>query len=84
MKVRLIQVWQQKAVTAKSTLISRYCKLIDLQPPSYYRINLRQARLSSVNNTQIALKMAFTASGQNYGSSRLLQLLHNQNNVAGC
>ena len=28
--------------------------------------------------------MAFTVSGQNYGSSRLLQLLHNQSNGAGC
>ena len=28
--------------------------------------------------------MAFTVNGQNYGSSRLLQLLHNQSSGAGC
>ena len=33
---------------------------------------------------KIALKMAFTVSGQNYGSSRHLQLLHNQSSGAGC
>ena len=83
MKVKLVQVWQQKAVSAKSTPISRCGKLIDLQPSSYYAITVRQALLSKVNNTQIALKAAFMASGQTYGSRRLVQVLNNQGDVIG-
>ena len=83
MKVKLVQVWQQKAVSAKSTPISRCGKLIDLQPSSYYAITVRQALLSKVNNTQIALKAAFMASGQAYGSRRLVQVLTNQGDVIG-
>ena len=36
-----------------------------------------------MNNTQIALKAAFMASGQTYGSRRLVQVLTNQGDVIG-
>ena len=78
MKVQLVKVWQQKAVSAKSTTISRCCKLIDLQPSSYYAITVRQALPPKVDNTQIALQAAFMASGQSYGSRRLMRALNRQ------
>lgn len=44
----------KKAVSAKSSTVSRCCKLIDLQPSSYYAITMQQALLPKVDNTQIA------------------------------
>ena len=83
MKVKLVQVWQQKAATAKSTSINRCCKLIDLQPSSYYAITVRQALPPKVDSTQIALQAAFMASGQTYGSRRLVRTMNNQGFVIG-
>ena len=77
-QVNLVQVWQQKAVSANATPISRCCKLIDLQPSSYYAITVRQASPPKVDHTQIVLKAAFIASGQTYGSRRLARTLNNQ------
>ena len=78
MKVKLVTTWQQKATLAKSTSISRCCNLIDLQPSSYYAITSQQALPPKVDHTQIALKAAFIASGQTYGSRRLVRVLNRQ------
>ena len=83
MKVKLVQVWQQKAATAKSTSINRCCKLIDLQPSSYYAITGHLALPPKMDHTQIALKAAFMASGQTYGSRRLMRTLNNQGLAVG-
>ena len=79
----MVQVWQQKAVSAKSTPISRCCKLIDLQVSSYYAITVRQALPPKIDTTRVALKVAFMASGQTYGSRRLVRTLNNQGDVIG-
>ena len=78
MKVKLVQVWQQKAVSTKSTSINRCCKLIDLQPSSYYAITVQQALSPKVDATQVVLNTAFMASGQTYGSRRLMRVLNKQ------
>ena len=83
MKVKLVQVWQQKAALTKSTTISRCCKLIDLQPSSYYAIMVQLALPPRVDNAQIALQAAFMTSGQTYGSRRLVSVLNRQGFNAG-
>ena len=83
MKVELVQVWQQKAIYTKPMSINRCCKLIDLQVSSYYAITVRQALPPKIDTTRVALKVAFMASGQTYGSRRLVRTLNNQGDVIG-
>lgn len=78
MKVKLVQVWQQKAIPHQSASISRCCKLIDLPSSSYYAITMQQALPPKVDHMQLALKAAFIASGQTYGSRRLMRALNKQ------
>jgi putative transposase len=78
MKVKLVQVWQQKATPSQAIPISRCCALIDLNPSSYYAITTQQAFVPKVDSTQTALKAAFMASGQTYGSRRLMRVLSRQ------
>lgn len=72
MKVNLVSTWQQKApdvsaVNSKVYCTQRYCKLIELNTSSYYAIKARQALPAVIKPEQVALKSAFTASGQTYG-----------------
>ena len=83
MKVKLVNVWQQKALSTPAISVRRCCALIDLQASSYYAITVRQTLPPKVDSTQIALKAAFVASGQTYGSRRLVRVLHKQGYVIG-
>lgn len=57
--------------------------MIGLSAPGYYAITERQALPPKLDNTQLALKAAFMASGQTYGSHRLVRTLNNQGFVIG-
>ena len=83
MKVKLVQVWQQRATRAKSIPVSHCCQLIGLSPSSYYAITGQQALPPKVDALPLALKAAFIASGQTYGSRRLLRVLNKQGFTVG-
>ncbi len=88
MKVNLVNTWQQKAphgsaVSNKTYSTQRYCKLIGLNTSSYYAIKARQAIPAVIKPEQIALKASFMASGQTYGSRRLVQTMRHQGFTIG-
>jgi putative transposase len=88
MKVNLMSTWQQKAshvsaVNSKAYSTKRYCKLIGLNTSSYYAIKARQALPVIIKPEQTALKATFMASGQTYGSRRLVKAMHRQGFTMG-
>jgi putative transposase len=78
MKVKLVNIWQQKAISTKVIPVQRCCKLIDLAPSRYYAIARQQALPAQVDAAQIALNAAFAASGKTYGSRRLMRVMRKQ------
>ena len=78
MKVKLVQLWQQKATHAKSVPVSHCCQLSGLSPSSDYAIAVQQTLPLKVDSAPIALKAAFIASEQTYGSRRLVRVLNQQ------
>lgn len=88
MKVKLVSTWQQKAphvsaVNNKTYSTLRYCKLIGLNTSSYYAIKARQALPVAIKPEQIALKATFMASGQTYGSRRLVKAMRHRGYIIG-
>ena len=88
MKVKLVSTWQQKAphvsaVNNKTYSTLRYCKLIGLNTSSYYAIKARQALPVAIKPEQIALKATFMASGQTYGSRRLVKAMRHREYIIG-
>ena len=61
----------------------RYCKLIGLNTSSYYAIKARQALPVAIKPEQIALKATFMASGQTYGSRRLVKAMRHRGLIIG-
>jgi transposase InsO family protein len=87
MKVKLVNVWQQKApssiVNVKTTAIRHCCQLAGLNPSRYYAIKKQLALPPKVDALPPALKAAFAESGQTYGSRRLVQVMRKQGFVIG-
>lgn len=90
MKVQLVNTWQLKAqseaigaTSVKEIPVRRYCNLIDLAPSRYYAIMKQQALPPKVDSLEIALKAAFMASGQTYGSRRLVRVMRAQGFTIG-
>ena len=88
MKVKLVSTWQLKAphvsaVNNKTYSTLRYCKLIGLNTSSYYAIKARQALPVAIKPEQIALKATFMASGQTYGSRRLVKAMRHRGLIIG-
>ena len=88
MQVNLVSTWQQKAshvsaVNNKAYSTHRYCKLIGLNTSSYYAIKARQALPVTIKPEQIALKATFMASGQTYGSRRLVKAMRHRGLIIG-
>ena len=88
MKVNMVSTWQQKAphisaVNNKTYATHRYCKLTGLNTSSYYAIKARQALPVVITPEQIALKATFMASGQTYGSRRLVKAMRHRGLIIG-
>ena len=87
MKVDLVNTWQQKAahaliagsaVQANTYSTQHCCKLVGLNTSSYYAIQARQVLPVVIKPEQIALQASLMASGQTYGSRRLVQAMRQQ------
>ena len=82
-QLREDNVLLKKATRTKSMPVSHCCQLIGLSPSSYYAITGQQALPPKVDALPLALKAAFIASGQTYGSRRLVRVLNKQGFTVG-
>lgn len=79
----MVNTWQQKAQANKKISVRHCNELIGLAPSRYFAIK-QKLLPTKVDATALALKVAFTASGETYGGRRLTKALKAQGYVTGC